>query len=381
MKHLISISAIHSISALGSTSQDVWETYSRQAPVFSKMGADWVSKISETVAGELELLRQEKQAYKNLDRTALLAILAARNTIKGISTHYNNIGVNIGSSRGATHLFEEYYNQFIALEKVSPFASPTTTLGNVSSWVGQDCGLQGVAIDHSVTCSTAMHALLNGIAWLQAGMANGFLVGGSEAALTSFTMAQMKALKLYTTSQNTFACESLRFQKTKNTMVLGEGAAVAYIERGISKNTKAIIAGYGLGTEILEHNSSISENAICFQKSMQQALDTAQLTTVDCVVMHAPGTVKGDRAEKNAIDTVFKKQQPLLTSNKWQLGHTLGASGMFSIELAVLMLQHNAFIENPYYNNARHLPKVLNTIMVNAVGFGGNAVSIILQKS
>jgi 3-oxoacyl-(acyl-carrier-protein) synthase len=94
--------------------------------------------------------------------------------------------------------------------------------------------------------------------------------------------------------------------------------------------------------------------------------------------MHAPGTVKGDMAEKNAIDIIFGNQIPLLTSNKWMLGHTFGASGMFSIELAVMMLQHNKFIENPYFSNARHLPETLTTVMVNAVGFGGNAVSIIL---
>jgi 3-oxoacyl-(acyl-carrier-protein) synthase len=114
---------------------------------------------------------------------------------------------------------------------------------------------------------------------------------------------------------------------------------------------------------------------------MKRALSSAGLKTVDAIVMHAPGTAKGDRAEKNAIDIVFEKQQlPLLTSNKWMLGHTFGASGLFSVELAVLMLQHNTFIENPFYSNARHLPEQLKTIMVNAVGFGGNAVSVILQK-
>ena len=62
------------------------------------------------------------------------------------------------------------------------------------------------------------------------------------------------------------------------------------------------------------------------------------------------------------------------------LGHTFGASGMMSLEMAVLMIAHNTFVENPFYENARHLPEVLKTVMVNAVGFGGNAVSIIISK-
>lgn len=378
--HPISISSINSISALGNTPEEVWQTYIDKKRLFSKMEGDWVSRVSEKNEAEITQLIAEKPAFKNLDRTVLLAMLMGRASVKSLKFPKGNVGVNIGSSRGATGLFEGYHKQFLARDKVSPFASPTTTLGNISSWVAQDLGLDGVTIDHSVTCSTAMHAMLNGIAWLQAEMADSFLVGGSEAALTPFTMAQMKALKLYSKSYSHLACESMRFEKTINSMVLGEGAAMAVLERGVTKNALALISGYGFASEILKHNSSISENADCFQNSMKRALASAGLKTVDAIVMHAPGTAKGDRAEKNAIDIVFEKQLPLLTSNKWMLGHTFGASGLFSVELAVLMLQHNTFIENPFYSNARHLPEQLKTIMVNAVGFGGNAVSVILQK-
>ena len=72
-------------------------------------------------------------------------------------------------------------------------------------------------------------------------MADAFLVGGTEAALTPFTIAQMKALKLYSNSRHRMACESMRFQKKENTMVLGEGAAVAFLERGVSERTQAVI--------------------------------------------------------------------------------------------------------------------------------------------
>jgi 3-oxoacyl-[acyl-carrier-protein] synthase II len=190
----------------------------------------------------------------------------------------------------------------------------------------------------------------------------------------------MHALKLYSKSENTMACESMRLQKKKNTMVLGEGAAVAVLERGISERTQAIVSGFGYATEKLDNGSSISEDAECFQRSMKMALEKATLDTVDVIVMHAPGTVKGDLAEYNAICEVFGKHLPLLTSNKWLMGHTFAASGMLSIELAVLMLQHNKLIENPYFSNQRHLPKKLKTVLINAVGFGGNAVSIIISK-
>lgn len=378
MSQPISISAIASVSALGASTEKVWQHYRDGIPLFSELDDTIVSKVAAEIEIELQNLQQQNDRYRNLDRSVLLAILAAKKCVYKVEFQSKNIGVNIGSSRGATGLFEKYHQDFQQHGKVSPFTSPTTTLGNISSWVAQDLGFDGVVIDHSVTCSTAMHAVLNGIAWLQAEMADSFLVGGSEAALTPFTFAQMKALKLYSNSRHRMACESMRFQKKENTMVLGEGAAVAILERGISEKTQAVIVGYGFATETLEHNSSISENAECFQKSMRRALENAKLETVDAIILHAPGTVKGDVAEKNAIHIVFGKQLPLLTSNKWLVGHTFATSGMLSIEMAVLMLQKNKFIENPFFANARHLPQELKTVMVNAVGFGGNAVSIIL---
>ncbi|MDC8002695.1 beta-ketoacyl synthase N-terminal-like domain-containing protein [Aureisphaera galaxeae] len=379
----ISITGIASVSALGMSLPQVWECYKRSDSIFTTKSVSGqrvaLSKVTPEIEEALSELKQSHSAYKKLDRSVLLGILAAR---MAFPKHLKDklVGVTIGSSRGATGLFEKYHEQFRSKGKVSAFSSPTTTLGNISSWVGQDLGVQGIQVGHSVTCSTALHAVLNGIAWLQADMADAFVVGGSEAALTPFTLAQMQAMKLYSTSPEAFACESLRLDKKKNTMVLGEGAAVAVLEKGISENRIASIKGYGFASEKIAHGSAISENAECFQESMKNALDRSGLKTVDAIIMHAPGTVKGDTAEFNAVKEVFRNKLPLLTTNKWLLGHTFGASGMMSVEMAILMLQHNQFIPNPFFSNNIPTNKPLEHLMVNAVGFGGNAVSIIVGK-
>ena len=116
-----------------------------------------------------------------------------------------NMGINFGSSRGATELFEKYFEEFRNTQQVSTFTSPATTLGNIASWVAHDLQLQGPEISHSITCSTGLHAVLNGIAWLQAGFSQSFLVGASEAPLTPFTLAQLAALKVYSNYKDVFA--------------------------------------------------------------------------------------------------------------------------------------------------------------------------------
>ena len=112
---------------------------------------------------------------------------------------------------------------------------------------------------------------------------------------------------------------------------------------------------------------------------MKRALENTSLQDVDAVVMHAPGTLKGDLSEYNALSKMFGNSMPLLTTNKWKIGHTFGASGMLSLELAVLMIQNNKFIGVPFLSPVvQHRP--INKVLINAVGFGGNAVSILISR-
>ena len=377
----ISITAFASISPLGNNPKTIWENYLNDAHFFTKNNQNnWIATLDKTTKAEIENLKNLDSKYKSLDDSVLFALSAARNAVANAGwTSNDNFGINLGSSRGATQLFEQHYKAFLNSGKANVLSSPTTTLGNISSWVAHDLQTAGPEISHSITCSTALHAMINGIAWLKSGLSDKFLVGGSEAPLTDFTIAQMQALKIYSKSSDDYPCRTLDFSKTKNTMILGEGAAVCCLEIGKSDRTLALIEGFGYATEILEHSISISAEATCFQKSMKMALQNIDNKEVDAIIMHAPGTIQGDLSEMKAIEKVFGSNVPLLTSNKWKIGHTLGASGMFGIELAILMLQNQVFIGVPFAKDKTQDRK-LNKILVNAVGFGGNAVSILIGK-
>ncbi len=391
MKKPISITAIASISPLGTSLKATWKKYQTNDHCIVEKTLNnktvLVAKIPENARQDIEALKVSDSKYKTLDNSVLYAIYASRQAIKDADwSSSDNFGINIGSSRGATGLFETYHEDFLKNKKAQTLSSPTTTLGNISSWVAHDLQTKGPEISHSITCSTALHAMLNGIAWINSGMCNKFLVGGSEAPLTPFTIAQMQALKIYakvdtsaTLSVQNYPCRALDLSKKQNTMILGEGASMVCLEAGKKSNALAIINGFGYATEILKHNISISSDAQCFQKSMQMALRNINPDDVDAIVMHAPGTVKGDSSEFKAIEKIFCNKMPSLTTNKWKIGHTFGASGTLNVELAVLMLQHQNFIGVPFLEHQK-TPKKLTNILVNAVGFGGNAVSILLSK-
>ena len=414
MNQPVSIISLASISAVGSNQIEIWKNYLLDNHFLSKKEISsqglnnkkkvFVGQLSQENQQKIEDLKKSDAKYKNLDDSVLFAIFVSREAVKNANWNSeNNFGVNFGSSRGATALFEKYHKEFLETQKSSTLSSPTTTLGNISSWVAHDLQTSGPEISHSITCSTALHSLLNGIAWINSGMADKFLVGGSEAALTDFTIAQMQALKVYAKNEMpgraqsksnlkepkslayvldeviNYPCKSFDMQKKQNTMVLGEGAAAICLEKGIVKNALAQISGIGYATEVLQHNTSISTNAVCFQKSMKMALGNTLPEEIDAIVMHAPGTIKGDESEVNAIKKVFENHQPFLTTNKWKIGHTFGASGLLSLELAILMLQHQQVVEVPFAAGQNH-SKEIKKILVNAVGFGGNAVSILIVK-
>lgn len=379
----ISITAIASISPLGNAPEAIWENYLNENHCFTEHDLDHKKTLVAVLDADskqiVEGLKQSDNKYKSLDRSVLYAMAASRSAMQNAGWTQNDVfGINIGSSRGATDLFERHYQEYLKTGKAQTLASPTTTLGNISSWVAHDLQSSGPEISHSITCSTALHAVLNGVAWLRAGMADKFLVGGSEAPLTDFTIAQMRALKIYSNSTEEYPNRTLDLDKKQNTMILGEGAGVCCIEIGKKANALAYIEGIGYATEILEHNISISAEASCFQKSMKMALQNTDLSEVDVIVMHAPGTIKGDLTEYKAIEKIFGESLPLLTTNKWKIGHTFGASGILSMELAILMMQYNRFIGVPFAE-AQKQTKPIEKVLINAVGFGGNAVSLLLS--
>ena len=269
---------------------------------------------------------------------------------------------------------------------VSPAASPVTTLGNISSWVANDIEASGPTMSHSVTCSTALQAIANGFAWLKANMAQKFLAGGAEAPLTPFTVAQMKAIGIYSSlEEKLFYCRPLN-QERQNTFVLGEGAAVFALEKVKRKPEpgKVILEAIGFGFEKIKSKAGISAAGLNFQTAITQTLNqTNSSEPIDLIIMHAPGTVAGDAAEYNALKTIFGDNAvPPITTNKFLIGHTLGASAALSIEYALHILQEQHYLSLPYPTILQNKsPGKIKRILISAAGFGGNAAAVLLKSS
>jgi len=379
LKNPLTITSISTISSLGFNPKNIWENYQNSNHFFEKIPElknNFGAKIAFSNEELINQLQLSEKKIEKLDRTVLMALFCASKMGNLKDLKGEKIGVNISSSRGATELWENYHAQSLNNEKFSLLSSPTTSLGNISSWVGQFLNSNGIQFSHSMTCSSSLISILNSIAWINSGMSEIMLVGGSEAPLTPFTINQMNALKIYSQLNDEFPCKAGKLGKSENTMILGEAAGLCLIEKNPTSKPLAFIKGFGFGSEMLKNPVSLSPKAENLQIALNQIVDNFPKEEIDVIISHTPGTIKGDEAEFNAIHSVFKDKIPYILNNKWKIGHTFGASGIMSLELALMILKHQKLINYPFSNQEK--PKEIRNILINSMGFGGNAISILV---
>lgn len=378
MKTKCGIVDFYCFTPWGKDIETIWEAYLSGRPQFNSTREIDLPTSSIPDGNEALLYRLESNinALKFADRTTLLVLNAMKDVvIKG----EGQTMISVGSSRGATDLLERGMEYFTQHGRVQAYTSPMTTLGNITSFLAQSLGLEGLEIEHSMTCSTSSQSILNATAWLASGMADRVLAGAVEAPLTPFTIAQLKPLRIYTKSGNDpWPCRPLDPAKSANTLVLGEGAILALLARSPERPLLHILS-FGYATEVQKHPVAVDGDGSGFQKSMRMALREASLDSVDVVICHATGTMQGDAAEMKAVDTVFFKK-PLCTSTKWLTGHTFGMAGMHSLVLAYKMLDEQTFIGLPYLRQPHHCPAKIETVMINTLGFGGQVISMIVGR-
>jgi 3-oxoacyl-(acyl-carrier-protein) synthase len=365
------------ICAAGRETGDFFEAFRKNRAPFSDMEGITVFPVKDS-------LISDHAAASGADRAVKLAMTAAEPCIAAAERHgRGKVLINVGSSRGATATWEREFSSFDREGKVSVKASPYTTPGNISSFIASMLKERAINLDHSVTCGSGLQAIANAYAWIKSGMCELAIAGGTEAPLTPFTLAQMKTLKIVSKNTDPFPTRPLTSEEARTGMLLGEGAALFTLgPADMHKDSAlALISGLGTGHEYPHSPSGISSHGSALVQSMREAVNRAGVKP-DLIMAHAPGTKNGDEAERKAIQEVFGKEMPRVFTNKHIIGHTLGASGTLSLITALSILERQEIPELPYAGWGRDTrPPSIRHILINATGFGGNAVSVMVSKN
>jgi 3-oxoacyl-(acyl-carrier-protein) synthase len=310
-----------------------------------------------------------------VDRSTELALCAAEEAVTEAGWQDRPFSLLVGCSRGPTGNWEDAHSIFLTGERLPLRASPATTLGSIGFALARYFRSAELADSLSVTCSSGLHALVHGVALLKSGMAERVLVGGAEAPLTPFTLAQMNRLGIYASETRTeYPCRPLATSPTG--MVLGEGAAFIALSGELSSFRQGRITGVGFCQEAAPSVTGITVTGQALQRAMQRA--NKNRAVPDLILAHAPGTSRGDAAEIRAVRQVFPDRNVPLHSLKWATGHTFGASGPLALVAGLDILTQNTVPPLPY-PTIYSQPTRLASILVNATGFGGNAVSVRLE--
>jgi len=306
-----------------------------------------VSKYRCKYAGEISNFQPEKylgsKGLRNLDRTTLLALVAAKLAIDDAKLEItdenrNDIGVVLGSTMGSVHSISEFDKEGLreGPRYVNPAQFPNTVINSPASQVAIRFGLRSL----NSTISTGFTASLDAIGYamdmLQLGRANALLVGGVEE-LCIQTFLGFYKLGFLATAQNGTPPVFAPFDARRCGAILGEGAAFFVLETlELAMERKTTIYAELLGYVTQFSPASMyryDPEAEGLREVLQRVLEESGVDPdeIDYVSASANSTKVGDAAEASAFRQALGGRAVPTSAVKSMLGESFSASGAFQV--------------------------------------------------
>ncbi len=301
-------------------------------------------------------------------------------------------GIQIGTGVGGLSTMETQIG--VLLEKgprrVSPFLVPMMMANAGGATVSMRLGWRGPCETITTACASGTHSILAGHRLIATGRCDAVLAGGAEAAMTPVALAAFGNMTALSTSG-----QSRPFDVRRDGFVIAEGGAVLVLEeleraRARGAHIYAELLG-GASTADAHHITAPAPGGAGAIGCMELALEDAGLTAGDIAHVNAHGTSTplNDMAEADAIDKIFGRPGPLVTSIKGVTGHSLGAAGALEGVACALSIDRRLIPptvgleqQDPeiHLDIVREAPREWEPgpVLSNSFGFGGHNGCIVL---
>ena len=313
----------------------------------------------------------------------------------------NRAGVAVGAGIGGIETIIQNYEKLRigGPRKVSPFFIPAGIINMLAGQISIRHKFKGPNIAIVTACTTGTHNI--GIAGrlIASGDADVMICGGAEMTNTPLCLAGFSAVKALSRRNDEPTKASRPWDKDRDGFVMGEGAGILVLEEyefAKARNAKiyAELAGFGMSGDAY-HITSPDEDASGAARSMQAALDDAQIHAhnVDYINAHGTSTYLNDLNETVAIKKVFGAHayELAVSSTKSMTGHLLGAAGAIEAIFSILAIRDNIVpptinLDNPDVEcNLNYVPhvaqhRVINYALSNSLGFGGTNGSLLFKR-
>ncbi len=299
------------------------------------------SKIAGEVKEDLAPWVDAREARK-LDRYVQLALAAAQLAVEdsGLSEEElrgERTGTVIGSGIGGIKTFEDQSRVMFERDasRVSPMFVPMMIANMATGHVAMKFGATGPSSTVVTACATGTGAVGDAARYIQLGLADVMIAGGTEAAVTELAMGGFANMKALSTRNDEPETASRPFSASRDGFVLGEGAGVLVLEEyehAVRRGAKiyAEIVGYGTSADA-HHITMPAPQGAGAQVAMRMALSTAGINPdqVGYINAHGTSTHFNDLHETQGIKHVFGDHAKNLavSSTKSMTGHLLGAAG------------------------------------------------------
>lgn len=332
-------------------------------------------------------------------RTELMGIIALKEALEEAQLKDVRAAFVSGTTVGGMDMTEQSYP-----DNLTPELLDRHDCGASTNRIADYFGVFNFTSTISTACSSATNAIIFGARLIQSGMRDVVVVGGSES-LTRFHLNGFKSLMILDEE----VCKP--FDVARKGLNLGEGAAYLVLESEAFARRRGakILARYEGGGNACDafHQTASSPDGEGAFLAMREALHEAGLMPeeIQYVNAHGTGTPNNDASESAALRRVFGDALPAVSSTKGFTGHTTSASGSIESVFCLLALQHRFIPQNLNWQTCDEeciVPAhgvladdasgskekseghddspVLNHVMCNGFGFGGNDSTVILGR-
>lgn len=253
------------------------------------------------------------------------------------------------------------------------------TYGAILHVVRALTGAEGPAWVVSTACTSSSKPLASAQRLIAAGLIDAAIVGGIDT-LCAMTLRGFHSLDALSPTP----CRP--FHAERDGLNIGEGGAFLLVER--EGEPIALLEGVGESSDSY-HVSAPHPEGLGARLAMERALAQAGCDPrdVDHVNAHGTGTRLNDAAEASAIDALFGREVPVV-STKSYTGHMLGAAGVTEAAFSILAIAESFVPASlraepidpkiPIRIATERVEGTLRRVLSNSFAFGGNNVSVLL---
>ncbi len=351
----------------------------------------------------------DKKDVRRTDRYIQFGLVAAREAMDQAGlparlegTEAERTGVIYGTGLGGVGTLVDgiTINALRGPDRISPFFIPMGIPNVGAGQIAISFGMTGPNFTTVSACATGGHAI--GEAWetIRRGDAETMIAGGAEAGIREPLVGGFDSMHALSRRNDDPEGASRPFDLGRDGFVPGEGAGAVVLEeldhaRARGAAIFAEIIGYG-ATADASHITLPAPGGMGAVQAAHRAIRKAGIEASDIVHVnaHATSTPEGDKAELQAIRTIFGEDagKVTVTSNKSMIGHTLGAAG--AIEAIVTIQTIREGCVPPTLNLVDPDPTGEGLDLVagaarqqdvpialsNSFGFGGQNTALILRR-